>query len=458
MECTVSLVYIETLTTNAKSPTGQPQTWTLGPKTLIVGPNEAGKSAIAQSAQVIAEGGAAGLLLRKGLVKQPVQLLTMAPSGSALRVSARLNTGEEIEWTAEPGKKPRVTGAHNIGVGVESVRAAFSGSPDTARRFLAETIPLNAISLADLRKMIPEPFQGKFEQIAANLSSMVGFEELFKLVEEADAQKKAAKSAVEKAETATNALGVGIVPGSSEKLDQHFNQMKLAILADFFRRVGPPAKAAHDDGDGAPLAAVRWLAAQIGGKEALSAALPLDTARSDFMDLSGSIYAEKLAEATRARAAQGGIAVDAWTRFSALLNDTANALTDTVLIAEFERRVNAYLPESDAFVLDRTGLYPGLMRNGRVHTALSGSTEARVLAAMTAALAVPGKLNVLVVDDRMWDGMTLARTLRALQDAPCQVILMSTMLPRGRRRQSWTTIELEARYDYAETSDTDNGE
>lgn len=454
----MSLVYIETLTTNAKSPTGQPQTWTLGPKTLIVGPNEAGKSAIAQSAQMIAEGGAAGLLLRKGLVKLPIQLLTMAPNGEALTVAARLNTGEEIRWSAEPGKKPSVTGNQNIGVGIESVRAAFSGSPDTARRFLAETIPLNAISLADLRKMIPEPFHSKFEQLTSHLSGMIGFEGLFNLVEEANAQKKAAKATVDKAEAATTALGVGIVPGSSDKLEQYFTQMRMAILADFFRRVGPPAKQAHDNGDGAPLAAVRWLASQIGGKEALSAALPLDTARTDFMGLAGNLYVEKLAEVTRARAAQAGITVDAWTRFSALLNDTANALTDTVLIAEFERRVNAYLPESDTFVLDRAGLYPGLMRNGRVHTALSGSTEARVLAAMTAALAVPGKLNVLVVDDRMWDGMTLARTLRALQDAPCQVILMSTMLPRGRRRQSWTTVELEARYDYTETPDADVAE
>ena len=71
---------------------------------------------------------------------------------------------------------------------------------------------------------------------------------------------------------------------------------------------------------------------------------------------------------------------------------------------------------------------------------------------------IDSSVNVLVVDDRMWDGMTLARTLRALQDAPCQVILMSTMLPRGRRRQSWTTIELESRYDYSEPTDTDAGE
>lgn len=445
------MLYIKSISTNAKSPNGQAQSWELGAKTLIVGPNEAGKSAIAQSAQLIAEGGAAGLLCRKGLVKLPAHLMSMAPAGEALAVRAELSDGEIITWSAEPGKKPAVSKLDRIGTSVETVRAAFSGSAATTRKFLAEALPLPMVQRSELTTAVPELFHPKLDQLlGTSRTGTLSILDLYTLAEGAEEQRKAAKGIVDKATATGTALSPGIVAGSAGMVDGYFEQLRLSVLADFFKQTGPTAKHAYEAGDTGPLSAVRWLAAQIGGKEALSKALPLDQARRDFMGIAGNIYTEELAATVRARAAKAAQDFDAWGHFIGIVNDLADALLESRLIPAFEEKVNAFLPESDRFMLDRSGLFPGLMRNGRLQTALSGSTEARVLAAMTAALAQPDSLNLLVVDDRMWDGITLSRMLRALEDAPCQVIVMSTMLPRGRRRASWATIELDARYSVTE--------
>lgn len=446
-EYRMSTVYIKSITTNAKSPNGESQTWELSPKTLIVGPNEAGKSAIAQSAQLIAEGGVSGLMLRKGLVKLPNMLMGMAPSDKNLIVEATLSNGATARWEAAPGKKPTSTGKSN-GIGVEDVRAAFSGLPATARKFLAEAIDARALTLAELQKAVPPTYSDKLDQLTASSADTLSFTDFLALLDACAKQRKAAADA---AKTSTAIIQtIGELATSSVSVDAARAEYRTAVLADFFRTTGRmAAKTANDTGDHEPLKAIRWLAAQIGGREVLAAALGMDeaNARIESAGLAESI------RLTRSRAAEAAVASDTWERVETVLADLFATVVDAQLIPAFEQKVNLYMPKQDRFVLDRSTLLPGIIRNGRIHTALSGSTEARVLAAMTAALAKPGQLTVLVVDDRMWDGITLSRTLRALEDAPCQVIVMSTMLPRGRRRQTWSTIELDARYSTEEPSD-----
>lgn len=449
-------LYIKRITTNVKNARGASQSWELSPKTLIVGPNEAGKSAIAQSAQIIAEGGAAGLLFRKGLVKLPAQLASLAPHGQGLSIEAELSNGGVVRFVAEPGHKPKIEGERHIGIGVEAVRAAFSGSADTARRFLATNcvwadMPqevLASTTKADFYKSVPPTYKPKLQQLWGDTEvGTVTFEDLYGLLDAIDEQRKAASKAVDAGNLTIQALGVGIVPGSTGLLNEYAERLRISTLADFFRTTGPAAKAQSDDGNPKPLEAVRWLASEIGGKAVLAGAAPFKTATQDFVNLAGNVYVEKLADITRARVAEATAEMNAWENFYELVHDYTTTLIDTRLLPEFQRRVTKHLPPGDTFVLSPKSLFPGLMRNGRVHVALSGSAEARVLAAMTASFAAPDKLNLLVVDDRMWDSGNLGRTLRALGDAECQVLVMSTLAPRGRPRSGWQVIELEARYD-----------
>lgn len=442
--------YIASITTNAKNPRGS-VTYQLGPKTLIVGPNESGKSAIAQSAQLIAEGGASGLLLRRGLVKLPAQLASLAPAGQPLTIEATLNNNHVVKLTMEPGKQPKIEGKYVAGISVEAVRAAFSGSADTARRFLAEHMPMNAVGWKELRGAIPETYRDRFNQIAGEAQvGYVGFDGLYTLAERAEAKRKECKADADRSAATIQALGVGVVPGSAGQVGDYFDRIRLSVLADFFRSNGSAAKQASDAGDPEPLKAIRWLAAQIGGKAVLASAMPSEGAKRDFMGLAGNVYAEELTNTNRSHMAHCLSEAEAWGSLASVLHDFTTVLLDTNLLPAFEKRVTAFLPLGDTFQLDRKALYPGLVRNGRLHVALSGSTEARVLAAITAALSPIDGLSLVVVDDRMWDSGTLARMLQVLEDAPCQVIVMSTFGPRGRRRQGWTLIELDARYSHDE--------
>jgi hypothetical protein len=102
-----------------------------------------------------------------------------------------------------------------------------------------------------------------------------------------------------------------------------------------------------------------------------------------------------------------------------------------------------FLPEGEKFVFEAQGdfrLRIGLERDNETHTALSGSTEARLLAAIAAQLG--GKEDLIVVDDRMWDADTLARTMGVLEKAESQVILMTTLKPKGRKKANWTYVEI----------------
>ena len=111
----------------------------------------------------------------------------------------------------------------------------------------------------------------------------------------------------------------------------------------------------------------------------------------------------------------------------------------------YAKRVNKYLPAGDSFKINHTvnSFSVGLERDGVLHRALSGSTETRVLAAMAAALldtVGDQDWGIIILEDRMWDSSTLAKTMGLLEKCEHQIILMSTIKPRGRKRSEWTYI------------------
>lgn len=114
----------------------------------------------------------------------------------------------------------------------------------------------------------------------------------------------------------------------------------------------------------------------------------------------------------------------------------------------FIARVQQYLPDTDTFDLvlrdnKRDVCMFGLVRDGTLHTALSGAEWARLTLALGAA-CIPTEGDVLAVltpEERAYDGVTLAAVMRALSDAPGQVILTSPIKPRGRTPAGWAVIE-----------------
>ena len=108
--------------------------------------------------------------------------------------------------------------------------------------------------------------------------------------------------------------------------------------------------------------------------------------------------------------------------------------------AGFVARVQKYLPASDNFDLilqegKREVCIFGFRRGTMIQSALSGAEWARLTIALAAAVldAAPPTENsiaILTPEERAFDARTLAAVMRALVNAPGQVILTSPLAPR----------------------------
>ncbi len=115
---------------------------------------------------------------------------------------------------------------------------------------------------------------------------------------------------------------------------------------------------------------------------------------------------------------------------------------------QFIDRVQSYLPVSDRFSLvlsegDKDVCRFGFVRDGSLHTALSGAEWARLTLALACACSSdsPDTLRVFVPEDRAFDAKTLREVLIALTEAPGQVIIATTTMPAGRLPKGWTLVQ-----------------
>ena len=102
----------------------------------------------------------------------------------------------------------------------------------------------------------------------------------------------------------------------------------------------------------------------------------------------------------------------------------------------------------------------GFVRNGHLHTALSGGEWSILLIALCCLRAERAKdnnstLHVVAPDDRGWDVNTLRRVQVALRQAPCQILLMTTMPEEALYINSSSDFALE-RWSYVTVTKNNN--
>lgn len=114
----------------------------------------------------------------------------------------------------------------------------------------------------------------------------------------------------------------------------------------------------------------------------------------------------------------------------------------------FSGRVQGFLPPSDQFGMmlsegAREVFHAGFVRDGALHTALSGAEWARLNLAMASAI-VPdaARLAVITPEERAFDAKTLAAVVKSLTGCAHQVILTSPIAPAGKLPAGWTLVEL----------------
>lgn len=118
----------------------------------------------------------------------------------------------------------------------------------------------------------------------------------------------------------------------------------------------------------------------------------------------------------------------------------------TDLRTAFCARVQRYLPEVHTFGVDPVnGCDFGLVRGEALHTALSGAERNMLIFALSAVVAEdagPHSLAVLFTEERAYDGVMLAATMRALSAVRGQVLITSPVRPRGKLPAGWTICDL----------------
>jgi energy-coupling factor transporter ATP-binding protein EcfA2 len=113
----------------------------------------------------------------------------------------------------------------------------------------------------------------------------------------------------------------------------------------------------------------------------------------------------------------------------------------------FVTQVQQYLPSTDLFDLQmrdgkREVCRAGLMKDGNLHTALSGAEWSRVTGALAASCAPKSGLAVVIPEERAFDPKTLGEVMEAFLKIPYQVILASPILPAS-MPAGWVVINAE---------------
>ena len=133
------------------------------------------------------------------------------------------------------------------------------------------------------------------------------------------------------------------------------------------------------------------------------------------------------------------------------LNDLSESCSEVVSMLltsaakNFEAAVQQHLPAEDKFCLMLTDKKKdvcrlGFLREGALHTALSGAEWARLTLALGCATykQTASTLAIFIPEERAFDPDTLANVMKALENAPGQVILQSPNAPKPGSYPAWT--------------------
>jgi len=432
--------YIERITSNVKSPDGDGYSVDLGKYTILVGDNEAGKSAIAESVQLARTGSAYGLLYRDKPVRDGSLLVALMPEESG-ECFARGEVGGEYlySWNLKRGKRP----THVVRNGIEKeprdtltvaqLHGVVAGSAETQVKFFWDRL-CTPITGPDLLQLIPKELQEALVLVCPMDGKPVS---LVAVLEKIGKYQRDQASTAKAALIALESLG-SVEAVTDAELKGVWDSLNRAMLRDVVKTVYAEYKADPTLQAGPVL---NRLVEMLGGKEAVQRIEPTEDVMAT---IASTLLNQRLTRA--AVAAKNG-------EVRAIgLRDSLKSLKEVVLglmFAGLDRAADGFIERISAFLPKGEDLYfsvdaaerklsIGLRREGGTYTALSGSTEARVLAALCAGLAEDHDL--IVVDDRMWDAATLKKTLEVLEKAPCQVLVMSTIKPKGRKRSAWKYV------------------
>tara|TARA_R110002020_G_scaffold434259_2_gene644386 strand:- start:122 stop:1909 length:1788 start_codon:yes stop_codon:yes gene_type:complete len=488
--------WIKRVDSNIKSPTGTEWSLELGQHTLLVGSNTSHKSAVIQAVE-LALTAAADDIVGRSAVKDSALLMSLAPHGAAeLESTATLTDGTEAYFKLAGTKRP----THDTEVKMKDalplrqVRKAMQGSTDTARKAFVRWAAQGA-TREDILGRMATTQHGVYGDLAEHIGKGKSeIDTLIAVLEYVEKRKRDCAKEQKGAQIVVDSIREGINANRPDEGDifhweSEVHRLRADIEACLTTDIGLPDAYKHAPNTMASLA---WaMEHNLSSCPACSSAVgaahistcweyysnilatvdctPPDVSHLDTQRKHAEAKLSALREA-ETKWDQVAVAIEKVEEMKSvavghesLLTALKVCLGDVLAYAvpSFCDKVQCFLPSNWLFDVNLLQDGREVFRMGlvdehdqkKLRCALSGAEWATVTTAIAMAMDLGvGELTnksrlvaprVLIPEDRAWDGRTLSSVMRGFSRYDGQVVMASTIRPKGRSPKGWTIIDMD---------------
>lgn len=445
--------HVSKVVSNLKSPCDSAWSTTLSEKTLIIGGNGSGKTAIVQALELALTGAADDVVGRSG-VKDVATLKAMSP-GAPLSAEVILSNGQTASFSLD-GKKRHMS-AYEDALVLRDVKAVLLAGPAKAREalltWLSDDIDQSAILgalSADDAKAMTEIGQHKKGAPAVVLARVI--DHLSSRGRKLNAEIKGAKKIIEQMSGDLTSRPLDEDIEAAEKVaaetQKKLNDSKAAhahalLLASREASETWCPVCSSDVGADHLGKVFRFWESQLGAENTLAS--DVVEAHKRLTDLRAAAKSWERMTNSRRAIQEMERDVESGKRLKSVLSDVSTRLLDKAL-GRFVVEVQERLPSGWTFGINASGTVRVGLRSldGTLRPSLSGAEWAAVMAAIGSVVAERRgvQMPVLILEDRAWDETTLESVMTALTSFPGQVIITTTRGPRAPVR-GWSVVSVD---------------
>ena len=491
----VTRPWIKRVNSNIKSPTGDEWSLELGQHTLLVGSNTSHKSAVIQAVELALTAAADDIVCRSS-VKDSALLMSLAPYGvSELESTATLTDGTEAYFKLEGTKRPEHDTEVKMGeaLPLRQVRKALQGSTDTARKAFVRWAA-QAATREDILGRMDARYHATYSDLAEHIGKGKSeIDTLIAVLEYVEKRKRDSAKEQKGAQAVVDSIREGINSNRPDDGDifhweSEVHRLRSDIdscldsteLPDIYRHIpntmASLAWAMQHNLNSCPACSSEVGAAHLSAcwKYYSTTLATVETSPVDVTHLETQRkHAEAQLSVLREAQAQWDQVSTAMEKIEQMKQSATESVALVAVLKEtlgevlayvvpmFCDKVQCFLPSDWLFDVRLKQDGKDVFRMGLVtehdHTKLRCALSGAEWAAVTTAIAMATDLGagemtnksrlvaprVLIPEDRAWDGRTLSSVMRAFSRYDGQVIIASTIRPKGRSPKGWKIIDMD---------------
>lgn len=446
--------FIKEVQSNVKSPHGD---WAceLGRYTLILGPNRSHKTTIIQALELGASG-AVDDIMGRDEVKVASTLMTLKPADADHLFSRVVySDGQGAEFVASPKGKPTQTWTRPSMVVSRLTRKVMSGSSTKLHEAMIDWMDLQSVSVGEITLHLSNDVHAKYLDIADRMrrgadSEVHILQKIIEYAEKTKREKNAEVKALKALQDFFSDRMTGDLRDNRELADFIFEitltktrplthmQQVLQYAMDMTLQQCPTCSSPV--GQDHLVECHEYMYGQDAGKDGFE--------DYDFRRILANVETRVLWDLMSETKKKSDTLEAEAAKYKRLKAECSKALD--ALVAQHASKMcahaNKYLPATWNLKYDEKLKVLGLDRgqNG-FHSSLSGAEWATVIAAVACVAAdnLPDDTEpvLLVLEDRAWDAGTLAEVMKGLAKFDGQVVIQSTVKPKGRLPAAWTVVQ-----------------